>query len=429
MKIKNPFIAKILALMGGTAISQVLIIASLPILSRLYSPYDFGLLGEFTAYTSVIAPIACLCLASAILLPKEEKIAKLHMNTSFVTTLTLSSTLLVLLVLVINLGVEIIEYENDYWYITLMVAFVLFSGMQQSLEKWFGRRDQFKILAKANIVATLIMILLKVFGGFVHPTALVLVITSSIYPFLYCALILITSNSKLLSLKINRLTLNKLKFSFLRNFDFVRYQAPQVLLSCLNQSIPIFILGYYFTAEVVGFYAMARGILSAPSTLIGKSVGDVFFPRMAKAALTDRNEMKRLFTLSISSLAILGIPIFSIVFFLGGDIFSFVLGEDWFISGEYAALLSIWLYFAFTNSPSNQTLQIMGMQKYALKFTVVSLVIRPTCMVGAIWLNNEPETLIFSYALSGAILNIYLILSVYFKLSRWCFEADARRSY
>ncbi|EIY4765806.1 oligosaccharide flippase family protein [Vibrio cholerae] len=422
IKIKNPFIAKILALMGGTAISQVLIIASLPILSRLYSPYDFGVLGAFTAYTSVLAPIACLCLASAILLPKQEKIAKLHLNTAFVTTITLSLTLLAFLLIVINVGFEFIEYENDYWYILLIVTFVLFSGVQQSLEKWFGRSEKFKALAKANVAATFIMILAKVFCGVFYPSSLILVITSSIYPVLYCLLITITSNTKINSLKFTDLTLNKLRFSFFKNFDFVRYQAPQVLLSCLSQSIPIFILGYFFSAEVVGFYAMARGILSAPSMLIGKSVGDVFFPRMAKSALTDRNEMRRLFILSSSSLAIIGLPIFSIVLIFGGDIFSLVLGEKWFISGEYASILSIWLYFAFLNSPSNQVLQIIGMQKYALKFTIGSLLIRSFCMLGVMLLNNEPELLILCYALSGALLNIYLIMSVYLNLCRWCRE-------
>ena len=47
-------------LAGGAAIGQVLTLAASPILSRLYAPEDFGVLGVFTSITSTAIMFATL---------------------------------------------------------------------------------------------------------------------------------------------------------------------------------------------------------------------------------------------------------------------------------------------------------------------------------------------------------------------------------
>ena len=56
----------------GTAISQFLALAFVPILSRTYSQEAFGILAAFSAVTGFISSFATLKYDTALVLPKED---------------------------------------------------------------------------------------------------------------------------------------------------------------------------------------------------------------------------------------------------------------------------------------------------------------------------------------------------------------------
>ena len=60
----------------STIMVQIISVAISPILTRLYTPEDFGILGKLTAFTSIFVVISTLKFDSAIILstsPKETK--------------------------------------------------------------------------------------------------------------------------------------------------------------------------------------------------------------------------------------------------------------------------------------------------------------------------------------------------------------------
>ena len=74
--------------------------------------------------------------------------------------------------------------------------------------------------------------------------------------------------------------------------DFPLFRAPQVFLNAISQSLPVLMLTSFFGPAVAGFYSIGRTVLAIPSTLIGKSVGDVFYPRISEAAHNGENLTK-----------------------------------------------------------------------------------------------------------------------------------------
>src|SRR5699024_7362761 len=70
--------------------------------------------------------------------------------------------------------------------------------------------------------------------------------------------------------------------------DFPIYRAPQDLLDSFQQSFPVVLLTMFFGPAATGFYTIGRTVLRLPTNLIGKAVGDVFYPRIAEAA--NKNE-------------------------------------------------------------------------------------------------------------------------------------------
>lgn len=62
----------IATLTTGTAIAQFIGVISMPLLSRLYAPSDFGLLAVFVAASSIAATLITLRYETSILVLKED---------------------------------------------------------------------------------------------------------------------------------------------------------------------------------------------------------------------------------------------------------------------------------------------------------------------------------------------------------------------
>src|SRR5699024_599737 len=75
-------------------------------------------------------------------------------------------------------------------------------------------------------------------------------------------------------------------------YDFPMYRAPETFLSTISQGLPVLMLTAFFGSAAAGFYTIGRTVLYMPSRLIGKSVEDVFYPRVSEAAKNKENVTK-----------------------------------------------------------------------------------------------------------------------------------------
>ena len=69
---QSAFVRNVMVVMTGTAVAQVIGFALSPVVSRLYTPSDFGVFGSFGAVAGVIAAAATLEYTQAIMLPKSR---------------------------------------------------------------------------------------------------------------------------------------------------------------------------------------------------------------------------------------------------------------------------------------------------------------------------------------------------------------------
>ena len=70
---KSSFVKNVFVVMSGTAVAQALGFAMSPIISRLFSPSDFGTFGTFNSIATIIGAGATLQYTQAIMLPKEKE--------------------------------------------------------------------------------------------------------------------------------------------------------------------------------------------------------------------------------------------------------------------------------------------------------------------------------------------------------------------
>ena len=109
---KTDFIKNTLTLMTGTALAQVVPIVISPILTRLYSPEEYGTLALFTAIVGICSVVATLRYELAIMLPDNDgdsvRIVILSIGIAF-----LLSVLLAVIILLFSRNIAYLLKDNQ----------------------------------------------------------------------------------------------------------------------------------------------------------------------------------------------------------------------------------------------------------------------------------------------------------------------------
>lgn len=396
----------------GTAGAQILTMAFAPIITRMYGPEAFGLLGTFMAILGVVTPIAALAYPIAIVLPKSDDDAKGIAKLSLRIALFMALILSVILLFAGNKIAALLGMQAIAAFMLLIPLAMLFSALQQIMQQWLIRKKQFKVTARIAVSQSFILNSSKVGLGWFWPVGSVLIILATLGNALYAVQLWFGAkkwadkDGLINEAAESEVSLNTLAYKYR---DFPYYRAPQTFINALSQSLPVLMLASFFGPASAGFYAIGRTVLGMPSMLVGKAVADVFYPTIAEIANRSEDLHRPLIKATLA-LAVVGIIPYGVVFLFGPLLFSFVFGEEWRVAGEYARWLSAWSYFGFMNRPSVAALAVLNMQRFFLVYEIVSLILRAASLyIGFAILNNDLQAVIL-FSISGVILNSALIL-------------------
>ncbi|ERS11285.1 hypothetical protein Q673_11155 [Marinobacter sp. EN3] len=369
---KSKFVRNVAIVATGTAGAQAITVAFAPLITRLYGPEAFGMLGTFMAILGVLTPVAALTYPIAIVLPKSDvdaiSLAKLS------AVLALAVALITALVMLVG-GEWIalaLSLEAVAGFLLLIPVAMVFSAYQQILTQWLIRKKQFKITARVAVFQTLVVNSAKAGVGWFHPVGAALVVITVIG---------LASHALLLWTGMKGRTeahprpqderTGSTRELAKHHRDFPMYRAPQVALNALSQSLPVLMLASFFGPAAAGFYSLGKMVLGVPVTLIAKSVGDVFYPSVTKEINAGRSVFWLIGKATLGLAAIGAIPFISLIAF-GPWIFSLIFGSEWSNAGEYAQWLALWLFFGFINIPSVAAVPALDLQSWLLFYEIVS---------------------------------------------------------
>jgi len=417
---EKPFIRNVFIIASGTAMAQVVNMIFSPLITRIYGPEAYGLMGTFTAIIQIIGPIAALSYPIAIVLPKYDEEAKTIAKLSFFIVLANTIIISFLFFLFDDLILDIFNIGPISEFLYLIPVAVLSAGILQIIQQWLIRKNLFNISAKANLLETSFVNIGKLTTGLFYPYASVLVFFTAFRQGIRAVLMYVFSGKTKFK-KIFSLT-NDNKNSILnqakKHRDFPLYRTPEVTLSAVSSNTPVLLLTSFFGPAAAGFYSIARSVLGIPSTLIAKSVGDVFYPRVSKAA-QNKQKITPLILKSTSYLALVGLIPYGIIMLLGPWLFSLVFGQDWTIAGQYARWVSLWSFFNFINRPSVQTLPVISAQRFQLIFTTSKLIITSLALLIGFFVFNSDIIAIALFGITGGLSYLTLIIITIFKSKKF----------
>lgn len=407
---KKKFVRNVFIVASGAVGAQALSLLLSPIITRLYGPEAFGILGTFTALTRIVIPIAALTYPVAIVLPKNDNNAKSIIKLSFIITIVMSIISLIILLFfketVINLF-NLTDINNLIFFIPLVI---FFAGLMQIAVQWVIRTNQFFINAKSEFYHSIIANFSKVGIGFFLPLASVLVVIQTFTQGIRALLIIyfLRSNKTNIINNSNNEKELTIKETAKKHYDFPLYRAPEELLSTLSQNLPVLLLSSFFGPAAAGFYTIGRTVLSMPSRLIGKAIGDVFYPRIAEAKHKGE-DLNKLIKKATLTLAGLGIIPFGLIILFGPFLFSFVFGDEWVRAGEYARWIALFSFSTYLNQPAVKSLPVLSAQRFHLLFTVFRSTSRTIALVIGLVIFNSDIIAVALFGIVSFITNIMLV--------------------
>ncbi|MEO6959657.1 MAG: oligosaccharide flippase family protein, partial [Burkholderiaceae bacterium] len=171
---KNQFARSVSVLAGGTAASQLLGLCAAPIVTRLFSPEDFGLLAVYGGLLGLFTVIASLRYELAILLPEDDQEAANIATLSLLIVVAIS-VLSILMALLGHvsisrlLGVPILSH-----YFWLLPFGVLLVGIYQVFGFWALRTKNFTAMSGTRLKQSLTSIIIQILGYKLGPVALLI---------------------------------------------------------------------------------------------------------------------------------------------------------------------------------------------------------------------------------------------------------------
>lgn len=410
--LKSDFVKNFLTLLTGTSVAQAIPILISPLLSRIYTPDEFGLFALFFSIVSAFAVIAAGRYEGAIMLPKEDAEAGNIMSLAFRISLFLSLAILVILVITeVFIGGSLkLQHELRMWML-LMPLFIFMLGTTQTLTNWFVRKKQFRKIATGRIVQSLFTNLSMLTFGFLGLSYWGIfwgnLLGLSIFTILLTALFYVGFQEVKPHLYKSPIKATARKYR-----DFPIANGPQSLIDMFQVNGVIYLISAFFNTAITGLYSFAYRILMSPMNLIGASIAQVFYQR-ASETYNSGNNIQPLMRKTLIFSALIISPVLLILILFGPILFAFIFGEEWRTAGEYSGILAPWFCLDFVRAPVSQVPMIIGKIRKMLSITFIGNVILVLTMVaGGIYFKDIRTTFIILSA-SMSIYTIALIAWLY----------------
>lgn len=399
----NDFRKNVLILMTGTTIAQAIPIAISPILTRIYTPEDFGVFAVYMAIVSILVVFTTGQYDLAIMLPKYEKSAISIVRLSLVINTIFSSSIFIVIFIFFDFFQSLLDENSLGYFLYLIPLSVFLIGCYNTLNYWLNRKKQYKTLSTNKVAQSL--------------TSSTSSITFGIQDFGKDGLII---SQLLAQAVVVALLIKKIKMSFLfqsfeklkilalakRYIKFPKITMMQSFFSNTTAELPVIIISSFFALKDAGFYSLAQRVVASPISIISSSFFQVFY----QSFTTEKNKQK-FYKMKFIKINVILLPPFILLWFFMEPLFGFVFGEEWVVAGVYSQILLPLLYMKFLSNLFTTTTYLYYERQ--IENFVLSVLITTTA-ISSLFIGVLIDSIVFGL-IAMSVSNCFVIL---FKLYR-----------
>jgi O-antigen/teichoic acid export membrane protein len=387
--------------MTGSVLSQVIALFTAPILTRIYLPEEYGILGIYMSVAAIFGVFATLMYDQTIVITKHHSDASHLVRGILSMTAIVSGISFVIVFLFKDVIANLLKApEAADWFLFIPLT-VVFSGLTAVFNTWANRHKRYKRLASTRVTVGIISIVISMSLGLLIDGPFGLIVA-------------LLSHQGLMGL-----------FMFLQayRFDrefFVPYSKPRVkellkeyqhfprfsvfseLINRVTNQMPVYLLSIFTGKQAVGHYNMSNRMLGLPIAFLSSAVTEVFKQKAAADYHSD-GSCRTIYVKTLKALTSLSIVPFLLLAIFAPDLFEFVFGENWRQAGVYTRPLSILFFFKFISSPLSYMYYIANALNEDMKIHVWILL---SCFA----------SLYFSYHYFGGIVPALYVYAINYSL-------------
>lgn len=388
--LKKSIVRNTTTVLAGNIIAQVISLVIYPLLTRLYSPDDFGVLTIFLSIGGMVTILSTADYHNAIVLPKDRQEGASLLHIGLIITICIT----VLCILTIPFGSQIASlFGNDAVgaVYPLIPLYVFGTALWTLLQNWFIREKEFLRISSYQVTQSVINAGAKGWLGTLGVHA-GMVITMAVAPIVALAGCMFKGFRHTLA-PLMSFNWQECKRVAIRHIDFPKYSMPRSLINYFSGALPVFILSPYFSTADIGIYSIALTLAFKPINLITNSLHNVLFQRFSES-VANKNKIMPLLKKITAFILLSAVVVFIPLYIVLPDLTSWLLGDEWREAGEYIRLMLPWLAFLSLVSTTHFLPYLFGKQKGQLIFETSYTVVRLSVLAIGVMLDN------FYYALA-----------------------------
>ena len=298
-QLRTRFTRNVLVVGGANVLAQALPVFAAPLLTRLYTPTDFGAIAVFASALSMTLAVATARF--------DWSVPNARSNTSAAALMLLGVTTLFICTLVIAL---VWVWVPSLWGMLgtfgwLLPLTVLGAGSQQLLQAWHVRNATLPNIGKAKVAQSIANVGVSIAAAGVGFWGLV----AGVLVGAWVGLGPLWKGANGLTTALHRLTAQRITVALHR---FRREAAWSTLASAVNTAsfavVPLMLARHYSIAEV-GYFALMQRVALGPISLVGSAVSQSFWAEAARLVRQDPSALAQLYGTNTVRLAWASLPL------------------------------------------------------------------------------------------------------------------------
>jgi O-antigen/teichoic acid export membrane protein len=328
--------------MTGTTIAQAIPIAISPILTRIYTPEDFGVFALYISVASILSVVATGRYELAIMLPEKDEDSINIMALSIAISFFMS---LIVLLIVYTFNTQITSLlgnpEISKWLYFIPLTIVL-TGIYQSFNYWLNRNKQYNSLAINKIVQSGTMATSNLSMGLSGFGSSGLILSQ----ILGQSMAVVVLGRRVI--KCDKELFHKIKKSKMTVVakEYIAYPTKSslgALFNTLSYQMEYILFSVFFLLKQVGIYYFVNRIINIPKQFLSSSIWQSFLAHSQESKeyvlISLKSKQEKVIRYSI-------LPMLSSLFVLP-DMFVVVFGQNWQEATEYFLPLILAMHINF----------------------------------------------------------------------------------
>jgi O-antigen/teichoic acid export membrane protein len=362
------FARRFTVLSGGTTLGQATVIASSPLVTRLYGPEEFGVFAVFSAVAAILSQVSAFRYEVAVPVCRDDEDAAAVALAGAGAALLLSGLFAVGLAVAQRPIAALLGIPGHGAVLWLMPPLLLTWGLSLVLGHWGIRRGHFRVNAVGNFALSSSQAGGQVLLGWASGTVLALVAGWVLGSVVRCLLLLralpVPDRALFRGVSWRRVALQAG-----RHWHYPAYSGSSALLQSTAQMLPAVFIAVLYGPAAAGWFGLGQRITGMPTRMVGEAAAQAYLGEIARA---EGPAVHRLFKRTVTRFLLLGVVGMAPLLLAGPALFAFVFGEPWRETGTIVQLLIPLNLARFVVLPVAQTLNVVGRQHLHLAASLLA---------------------------------------------------------